>query len=236
VSRWVKEVIRLLSAKAERLHRVLKKIARKGGSVVLLDGTLIRTQRRAGAQMQRRYSGKHKCHGLLFIALTDAKGRLLWTATAKPGRASDITTCRHNHLAERLQEAGLGAIADLDFVGLDKDPENPAIVTGYKATKNKPLTRAKKEVNKLIASERAVWEHAFAHLKSWRILTKLRFEVRYATALVRALMILISARSPVDGRSWGRTCRANHREHPDRDAHHPHDLPIQGVHNSIGTS
>jgi hypothetical protein len=130
VSRWVKEVIRLLSAKAQRLERVLKKIARKGGSVVLLDGTLIRTQRRAGAEMRRRYSGKHKCHGLLFIALTDTKGRLLWTAATKPGRASEITASRHNNLVERLQEAGLGAIADLGFVGLDKDPENPAIITG----------------------------------------------------------------------------------------------------------
>lgn len=89
-----------------------------------------------------------------------------------------------------LREAGLGAIADLGFVGLDKDPDNPAVITGYKSARNKPLTRAKKEVNKLIASERAVCEQAFAHLKNWRILTKLRMGVRYATALVRALMIL----------------------------------------------
>ncbi|QIK06141.1 transposase family protein [Streptomyces sp. ID38640] len=59
---------------------------------MLLDGTLFRTQRCTCPDMRRRYSGKHKCHGLLFIALTDTKGRLLWTAAAKPGRASEITT------------------------------------------------------------------------------------------------------------------------------------------------
>ncbi|MFE9445253.1 transposase family protein [Streptomyces sp. NPDC006602] len=51
------------------------------------------------------------------------------------------------------------------------EPDDPAIITGYKATKNRPVTAAQKQVNKLIAAERAVCEHAFAHLKRWRILT-----------------------------------------------------------------
>ena len=77
VGRWVKEVVLLLAGRAERLDRVLKKIARKGGCVVLLDGTLVRTRRRTGTENRKNYSGKHKCHGLLFIALTDTRGRLL---------------------------------------------------------------------------------------------------------------------------------------------------------------
>lgn len=28
----------------------------------------------------------------------------------------------------------LGALADLEFIGLDDDPEDPVVVTGYKAT------------------------------------------------------------------------------------------------------
>ncbi|MFE7242961.1 hypothetical protein [Streptomyces sp. NPDC057580] len=40
----------------------------------------------------------------------------------------------------------------------------------------------KKQVNKLSASVRAVCEHAFAHQKNWRIITKLRLHVRHATA------------------------------------------------------
>ncbi|MER5917836.1 transposase family protein [Streptomyces sp. NPDC001982] len=64
------------------------------------------------------------------------------------------------------------------------------VITGYKAARTKPLTSAKKQVNKLIASVRAVCEHAFAHLKNWRILTKLRLHVRHATTLLRALRVL----------------------------------------------
>ncbi|WP_028815359.1 hypothetical protein [Streptomyces flavidovirens] len=65
------EVLRLLSARAPRLDRALKKIAKKGGVVVLLNGTLVRTRRRTGADNRKNYSGKHKAHGLLFLALTD---------------------------------------------------------------------------------------------------------------------------------------------------------------------
>lgn len=48
VRRWLLEVLGLLAARAPRLDRALKKIARKGGVVVLLDGTLVRTRRRTG--------------------------------------------------------------------------------------------------------------------------------------------------------------------------------------------
>jgi hypothetical protein len=49
VRRWVMEVIGLLAARAPRLERALRKVTRKGGHVVLIDGTLIRTRRRTGS-------------------------------------------------------------------------------------------------------------------------------------------------------------------------------------------
>ncbi|MGP3951542.1 transposase family protein [Streptomyces sp. 7N604] len=107
-----------------------------------------------------------------------------------PGRSSEITTARYNHLVERLRAHELSPIGDLGFVGLDDDADNPVVITGYKAARTKPLTKAKKQVNKLIASVRAVCEHAFAHLKNWRILTKLRMSPHYATTLLRALLVL----------------------------------------------
>ncbi|WSU48118.1 transposase [Streptomyces sp. NBC_01092] len=119
VIRWVREVVGLLAARAPRLDRALKKIAHKDGGVVLLDGTLIRTRRRTGKENRKNYSGKSKCHGLLVIALTDGRGRLLWVSAARPGRTSEITACRHDQLTAKLRAAGLGAIADLGFVGLD---------------------------------------------------------------------------------------------------------------------
>ncbi|MEW1605242.1 hypothetical protein [Streptomyces sp. NPDC093808] len=77
VRRWVLEAIGLLSARAPRLDRALKTIARRGGVVVLLDGTLVRARRRTGTANRKNYSGKHKVHGLLFLALTDERGSLI---------------------------------------------------------------------------------------------------------------------------------------------------------------
>ncbi|MFF0163984.1 transposase family protein [Streptomyces sp. NPDC005263] len=187
VRRWLLEVIELLSARAPRLDRALKKIARKGGVVVLLDGTLVRTRRRTGDGNRPNYSGKHKAHGLLFLALTDETGNLVWISAAKPGRSSEITTARPNRITTHLREAGLGALTDLGFVGLDDDPDDPVIVTGRRATRGHPLTDAQKEANRLVSRERAANEHGFADLKNWRILTKVRMNARHATTLLRAL-------------------------------------------------
>ncbi|MFI6934238.1 transposase family protein [Streptomyces sp. NPDC050287] len=107
VTRWVREVVGLLAARTPRLDRALKKITRRGGGIVLLDGSVIRTRRRTGTENRKNYSGKKKCHGLLVIALTDDRDRLLWIS-ARPGRTSEITACRHDKLTQKLQEVGLG--------------------------------------------------------------------------------------------------------------------------------
>ncbi|MGW0876117.1 transposase family protein [Streptomyces sp. NPDC002740] len=188
MTRWAREVVGLLAARAPRLDRALKKIARKGGGMVLLDGTLIRTRRRSGKENRKNYSGKSKCHGLLAIALTDDRGRLLCVSAARPGRTSEITACRHDQLTAKLRAAGLGAIADLGFVGLDDS--GPAVITGYKAARNRPLTRGQKLSNTALAAVRAPVDHGFAHLKNWRALGKVRTDPTWATALVRALLVL----------------------------------------------
>ncbi|MET9570816.1 hypothetical protein ACFYNW_06360 [Streptomyces virginiae] len=90
VRRWRDELIGLLAAQAPRLDRALRKVARQGGEVVLIDGTLSRTQRRTGKADRRNYSGKHRSHGLHFLALTDEKGRL--TGHPPPGPAAPTTT------------------------------------------------------------------------------------------------------------------------------------------------
>ncbi|MFI9782818.1 transposase family protein [Kitasatospora sp. NPDC051984] len=67
------------------------------------------------------------------------------------------------------------------------------IVTGRRAARGRPLTKAQKEANRLVRRERAATEHGFADLKNWRVLTKLRMNARHATALLRALLVLTNA-------------------------------------------
>ncbi|WP_107052127.1 transposase family protein [Streptomyces sp. NRRL F-5527] len=190
VRRWRDELIGLLAVQAPRLDRALKKIARQGGEVVLIDRTLIPTQRRTGKADRRNYSGKHRTQGLHFLALTDERGRLVWISAARPGRTHDNTAARHDHVLVHLRAAGLGALADLGFCGLDNDVRDPVIVTGFHASRTHKLTAGEKDANRVLAIGRAPVEHGFAHLKNWRILAKLRIDPARATQLLRALLVL----------------------------------------------
>ncbi|GHE13814.1 hypothetical protein GCM10010339_82170 [Streptomyces alanosinicus] len=135
VRRWRDELIALLAAQAPRPDRALKKVARQGGEVVLIDGTPIATQRRTDKADRRNYSGKHHRHGLHFLALTDERGRLIWISAARPGRTHDNTAARQDHVLAHLRAAGLEALAHLGFRGLDNDVLDPAIVTDFHATR-----------------------------------------------------------------------------------------------------
>ncbi|MFE6980229.1 transposase family protein [Streptomyces griseus] len=125
-----------------------------------------------------------------FLALTDENGRLIWISAARPGRTHDHTAARHDHILAHLRAAGLGALADLGFRGLDNDILDSAIVTGYAASRTHKLTTGEKEANRVLAVGRGPVEHGFAHLKNWRILTKLRTDPDRATQLLRALLVL----------------------------------------------
>jgi hypothetical protein len=190
VRRWANELIDLLAARAPRLDRALKKIKAAGGAYVLLDGTLVRTTRRSGPDNRPNYNGKHKAHGLLFLALTDERGNLVWISKARRGAHSEITATRHDKIEQHLKAADLGALADLGFVGVNHDSDDPIIITGYKSSKNNKLTAGQKQANQLIAATRAPNEHGFAGLKAWRILSELRMSPARATQLLRALLVL----------------------------------------------
>ncbi|MFF4508126.1 transposase family protein [Streptomyces sp. NPDC001401] len=52
------------------------------------------------------------------------------------------------------------------------------------------MTCGQKLSKKALAVVRAVVEHGFAHLKNWRVLGKVRTDPKWATALVRVLLVL----------------------------------------------
>jgi hypothetical protein len=190
IHRWTWEIIGLLATRAPRLDRALAAIRNQGGEAVLLDGTLIPTRRRSGPANRSNYNGKHKKHGLLFLALTDESGNLIWISPAHRGAASEITTARQDRIATRLRAAGLGALADLGFTGLDPDPDDPVIITGRKSTRTSKTTPAQRQANQALSAARAPVEHGFSDLKNWRILTRLRLNPGKATTMLRALLVL----------------------------------------------
>ncbi|CAM5614465.1 hypothetical protein SGLAM104S_02807 [Streptomyces glaucescens] len=78
VRRWRDELVTLLAAQAPRLDRALKKVARQGGEVVLIDGTLIHT-RSAARRSGHPSSTTHRARRSLPVGVS---GALRWDTRA----------------------------------------------------------------------------------------------------------------------------------------------------------
>jgi hypothetical protein len=206
--------------------------------VVLLDGTQIHTRRRTGKENRKNYSGKHKHHGLLVIALTDDKGRLLWVSAARPGRTSEITACRHDQLTAKLRAVGLGGIADLGFVGLDDSgPDtDPAVIIGWKA-RPEPTPNARSEAVQQGAGGRE--GAGRARLRPPEELARPQPGPHRPEMGDRPGQGLAgpsrTARPPDYRRSSPKSSAHDQHEHPEPYAHQSRDLQLHDAHRSVVT-
>jgi hypothetical protein len=191
VRRWVKQTITTLAKTAPRLERVLAAAARNRDiAVLLLDGTCLPIHKPSRGE-KHFWCGKHKAHHIRVLTLTDQHGRLLWISPPVGAFVHETRQAKRLQLPARLREHDLAIICDRIHTRLDDCPEEPTVITGRRATRHRPLTRAEKTVNTLIAGERAGNEHAHAHLKNWRSLDRLRHGRRDdATALLRTVLVL----------------------------------------------
>ncbi|HIV59097.1 MAG TPA: transposase family protein [Candidatus Stackebrandtia faecavium] len=180
-ARRVHETIDLLAAKATSLPVALRRAKRAGAVYVIVDGTVIRTDRLADDRPY--YSGKHRCHGVNMQAITDPHGGLLWISPGMRGAIHDTAAARIWLIGHHLRAAGLVALGDKGYHGLDPD----TVLTPYKG-RNK--TGPKKTHNRRHAKLRAPGERAFAQLKKWHILHKLRCSTHRATNITRAITVL----------------------------------------------
>jgi hypothetical protein len=193
VRRWVRQSVTILARTAPRLDRVLARAGHQHDNepVLLLDGTCIPVHVPAGHKEKQFWCAKHKAHHLRIITLTDQHGRLLWASAATGAHLHETTQAKRLHLPARLRHHQLALICDRYHTRLDDQPAEPTVITGRRGCRQHKLTPAEKTVNSLLSAERAPNEHAHAHLKNWRILTRLRHDWRAnATTLIRALLVL----------------------------------------------
>jgi hypothetical protein len=193
VFRYVREGVDVLAEVAPTLDQALDVARRK--AFVILDGTLLLIDRvgMASGYDRRFFSGKHKRHGVNVQLIADLAGRLVWASPALPGARHDMGAAREHGIIDALNAAGVSTVADTANQGggsairvpqrrrrLDQD-------TG----RYRRLSRAQKEVNAAHARQRGPGERANAQLKSWTTLRKNRSCPGQATALVKAVRVLI---------------------------------------------
>jgi len=162
--RYLHEGITVLAARAPDLHEELRAVKAGGAEVVLLDGTLIDTDRVTDpGRADRWYSGKHKRHGGNVQVLADTAGRPLWTSPLEPGSTHDLAAARAHVLgalywAASISGLGLATLADKAYAyagagirtpyprppGVARDALHPATLgwNSYVNTHRAPVERA----------------------------------------------------------------------------------------------
>jgi hypothetical protein len=181
--RYVTEVVDLLAELAPDLRQAMRIAQRK--AYVILDGTLVATDRLSGENDRLYYSGKHHRHGVNVQFLTCPHGELLWASPALPGSTHDLRAAREHGIVQALTFRAIAGYADKAYVGA-----GGAIGTPHKRKKGRKLSKSKKLHNRHHATVRAAGERGAATLKQWHILRKARCSPNRLTAIVQAILTL----------------------------------------------
>ena len=177
--RYVTETVALLAARAPKLGQAIRGAKKAGYPFVILDGTLVRTDRVAADRPF--FSGKHHCHGMNLQVIAGPAGELLWASGPLPGSVHDKKAAWIWGIERELAAVGLVTLADKGYQGAAH------AITPYKG-KNKP--QSQKDANRAHAKLRAPGERANAQLKAWKILTRLRCCPWRAGQIAKAILVL----------------------------------------------
>jgi hypothetical protein len=193
-----RNAVDVLAAQAPDLHQVLKGCQDKALSHVILDGTLIETDRVAGAHVNNEgkeadtwYSGKHRSFGANVQFLSAPDGTPLWVSDAEPGSTNDIVAAREHCLPTLYKAAsdGLPTLADSGHQGAGIGIHHP-----FKKPQGSshPRLRADTQTyNALLRGVRALGERAAAELKErWRALKRITLSPCRIGDIARAALVL----------------------------------------------
>ncbi|WP_436841900.1 transposase family protein [Streptomyces bobili] len=120
--RYLHEGIDVLAEQAPDLHDVLTRCQGEGMTHVILDGTLIESDRLAGVRENGNdlwFSQKPKAFGGNIQFLSAPDGTPLWVSDVEPGSTPDITAARIHALPALYKAAaeGLPTLADKGYIG-----------------------------------------------------------------------------------------------------------------------
>jgi hypothetical protein len=192
--RYLHEGIDVLAEQAPDLHDVLDRCRREGMTHVVLDGTLIESDRLAGVRDNGNdlwFSQKHKAFGgnVQFLSFPD--GTPLWVSDAEPGSTPDITAARIHALPALYKAAadGLPTLADKGYIGAGIGIHVP--VRRPKGKSEQALHADTRTTNTLIRNLRALGERAAAELKErWRTLKHVTLGPSRIGDIARAALVL----------------------------------------------
>lgn len=188
------ETTTVLAAQAPSLHAALLAAKTAGYDYVLLDGTLIETDRvrtpgpTPGVDLW--WSAKYKNHGGNIQVLCAPDGWPLWTSPVRPGREHD-TTCLRTHagLLDTLAaiRGDLRTLTDLGYEG-----EADTVVVAFKKPKNGELSDLQQTFNRAHNRLRAVGERGNSLLKTgFKALRNISLDPWRISDIVAAALVVL---------------------------------------------
>ncbi|MCX4571853.1 IS5/IS1182 family transposase [Streptomyces sp. NBC_01571] len=192
--RYLHEGIHVLAEQAPELHEVLEHCRREGMTHVILDGTLIESDRLAGTRDNGNdlwFSQRHKAFGGNVQFLSAPDGTPLWVSDVEPGSTPDITAARLHALPALYKAAadGLPTLADKGYIGAGIGIIVPT--RRPKARSEQALHANTRTTNNLIRGIRALGERAAAELKQrWRALQYVTVSPSWIGDIARASLAL----------------------------------------------
>ena len=196
--RYLHEGIDALAAHAPDLHQVLETGRADGWTHVILDGTLIVTDRcrtkKPDTGHDLWFSGKHRAHGGNVQIVCDPDGFPVAVFDVQPGSTHDLTAARATGFLGVLHAAaallGLPALADKGYDGAGAGIATP--------TKGHHLHSDNAARNELLSCLRAPGERGIALLKTrWRALNRIRLCPQRIGAITAAALVLTTLQRPI---------------------------------------
>jgi hypothetical protein len=187
--RYHAEALRVLAAQAPDLHEALEQVKKQGWAYVILDGTVVDSDRDRAATTSTKgrridlwYSGKAHHHGGNLQALMRPDGVPIWLSPVEPGSVHDLTVARAHVMGALYAAAadGLPTLADGGYLGAGIGVHVPFKQPGG----NQVLDIDNRTYNALLRGLRAIGERGFALLKTrWKVL-------QYVTACPHKIEII----------------------------------------------
>jgi hypothetical protein len=196
--RYRDEVVTVLSAQAPNLHEALEQVAEQGWSHVVLDGTVIRTDRCAettvstkGETINAWYSGKHRAPGGNVQAVIRPDGQPVWVSQVAPGHRHDLTVARDTDLLGALNWAAsqldLPTLADSGYDGAGQGIKTPI----KQPAGSQVLAPDNQAYNALHRATRCRGERGFALLtRRWQALRRVTVSPRRIGQIAQASLVL----------------------------------------------
>jgi hypothetical protein len=169
--RYLHEGIDVLARQAPDPHYVLDRCRSQRTPHVILDGTLIASDRLTGVRDNGNdlwFSKKHKAFGGNVQFLSAPDGTPLWVSEVEPGSVPDITAARIHALPALYKAAadGLPTLADKGYLGAGIGILVPT--RRPKGQSERAPHADTRTTNSLITGIRALGERAVAELKQRR--------------------------------------------------------------------